>query len=57
MCLKFTHRVRDLLQALKRIEGSDFNYCVTCEDEIAPKRSAIDPAISIYIRCAYGAAR
>jgi DnaK suppressor protein len=43
--------------ALKRIDDGDFGYCITCGEEIAPKRLAIDPTIPTCIRCASGADR
>lgn len=42
---------------LKRIDDGDFGYCVTCGEEIAPKRLAIDPTIPTCIRCASGTDR
>jgi RNA polymerase-binding transcription factor len=42
---------------LKRIDDGDFGYCITCGEEIAPKRLAIDPTIPTCIRCASGADR
>jgi DnaK suppressor protein len=42
---------------LKRIDDGDFGYCITCGEEIAPKRLAIDPTIPTCIRCASGANR
>lgn len=41
-----------ILAALKRIEAGDFGYCVTCEEEIAPKRLELDPSIPVCIDCA-----
>lgn len=38
--------------AIKRIESGDFGYCVRCDEEIAEKRLALDPAIAICISCA-----
>ena len=40
--------------ALKRIERDDYGYCLGCDEEIAPKRLALDPAITTCIRCASG---
>lgn len=40
---------------LRRIDDGDFGYCITCGEEIAPKRLAIDPTIPTCIRCASGA--
>mgnify|MGYP001156101996 CR=1 FL=1 len=38
--------------ALKRIESDDYGYCVKCDEEIAAKRLALDPAILTCIACA-----
>lgn len=42
---------------LRRIDDGDFGYCITCGEEIAPKRLAIDPTIPTCIRCASGVDR
>lgn len=42
---------------LRRIDDGDFGYCITCGEEIAPKRLAIDPTIPTCIRCASGTDR
>ncbi len=38
--------------ALVRTENDDFGYCVTCDEPIAPKRLALDPATPLCINCA-----
>lgn len=38
--------------ALSRIESGDFGYCVSCDEEIAPKRLELDPAVPTCIACA-----
>lgn len=38
--------------ALKRIEDGDFGYCSLCDEPIAEKRLALDPAIATCIECA-----
>lgn len=38
--------------ALKRLDDGTFGECVICGEEIAPKRLALDPAVSTCIRCA-----
>jgi DnaK suppressor protein len=43
--------------ALKRIDSGEFGYCVTCGEEIAPKRLAVDPTSATCIRCASAAGR
>jgi DnaK suppressor protein len=40
--------------ALKRIDDGEFGWCMTCGEEIAPKRLAADPTIATCIRCASG---
>ena len=42
---------------LVRIDSDDFGYCVTCGEEIAPKRLAVDPTSATCIRCASGTDR
>lgn len=51
-------RERELIridQALQRVETEDFGFCVTCDEPIAPKRLALDPAVTICILCAAAA--
>ena len=43
--------------ALMRIDSGDFGYCLTCGEEIAPKRLAVDPTSATCIRCASGTDR
>lgn len=38
--------------ALKRIDGDDYGYCLTCGEEIAEKRLRLDPATPVCIGCA-----
>lgn len=38
--------------ALKRVEEGEYGYCVTCGDEIAPKRLALDPSVATCVDCA-----
>ncbi len=38
--------------ALQRIEDGDYGYCLTCDEEIAVKRLALDPAAPTCISCA-----
>ena len=38
--------------AFKRMEESEFGYCVECGDEIAPKRLELNPAIARCVECA-----
>lgn len=48
-------RQNDLLRigaALKRMETGDYGYCFKCDEEIAAKRLALDPALTTCIGCA-----
>ena len=58
MALAAEERRRDELQrieaAFKRIESGDYGYCISCDEEIAPKRLELDPTILTCIRCASG---
>ncbi len=47
-------RLNQIDAAVQRIEGGEFGYCVTCGEEIAPKRLAHDPAAATCIGCARG---
>lgn len=40
--------------ALKRMDSDDYGYCVKCDEPIAAKRLALDPAIVTCIACARG---
>jgi DnaK suppressor protein len=40
--------------AIKRIDDGDYGYCISCGEEIAPKRLEVDPTVPICIRCASG---
>ncbi len=39
-------------QALRRMAIGEYGYCLTCDEEIASKRLAIDPAASLCVNCA-----
>ncbi|MDC3235149.1 TraR/DksA C4-type zinc finger protein [Candidatus Puniceispirillum sp.] len=45
-------RLAALAAALLRIEAGDYGYCLKCDDEIAARRVAADPAVSLCIGCA-----
>ena len=48
-------RTQDLSRieaALQRIEDETFGLCVVCDEEIAPKRLAFDPAAPTCVDCA-----
>ena len=40
--------------ALKRIEEGEYGYCLSCGDEISPKRLDTDPATPLCVDCASG---
>lgn len=44
-------RLRELEDALGRIEGGDFGACVDCGERISPKRLAATPWVSRCLRC------
>jgi len=41
--------------AIKRIDAGEYGACISCGEEIAAKRLAVDPVIPTCIRCASGA--
>ena len=41
-------------EAIGRIEAGEYGYCVSCGEEIAPKRLELDPAVATCVRCASG---
>lgn len=44
--------LRRIESALARIESGDYGCCVTCGEEIAPKRLELDPTTPTCIDCA-----
>ena len=40
--------------AIKRIDEGEYGYCISCGEEIAKKRLAVDPTIPTCIACASG---
>ncbi len=44
--------IRRIDAALDRVESGDYGYCLTCGEEIAPKRLELDPATPVCIDCA-----
>ena len=46
------HRHQALMVALKRIETSDYGYCLNCDDTIGAGRLGIDPAVTLCVDCA-----
>jgi len=45
-------RITRLRAALKRMDEDDFGYCVTCGEEIEPKRLEADPSVPVCSGCA-----
>lgn len=46
--------LRRIDAAFERLESGDYGYCVSCDEPIAEKRLALDPATATCIRCASG---
>jgi DnaK suppressor protein len=44
-------RLRRIDEALERVADGSYGYCPECEEAIAPKRLAFDPAVSLCIGC------
>lgn len=40
--------------ALARLKSGDYGFCVRCDEEIAPARLHLDPAVATCIKCAGG---
>jgi len=38
--------------ALRRVDSGDYGYCLSCDEPIAPRRLALDPAATLCIECA-----
>ena len=47
-----TAELQRIEAALKRLDGGDYGYCIKCDEEIAPARLDLDPAVATCIRCA-----
>ncbi|GBE41440.1 RNA polymerase-binding transcription factor DksA [bacterium BMS3Bbin09] len=45
-------KMKRIESALQRIENDEFGYCLSCEEEIAPKRLEFDPSALLCIECA-----
>lgn len=39
--------------ALARLDSDDYGYCVSCGEEISPKRLNMDPATPVCVDCAH----
>ncbi|MCK5275199.1 MAG: TraR/DksA family transcriptional regulator [Alphaproteobacteria bacterium] len=46
--------IRRIDAALKRIEDGDYGRCVSCAEQIQPKRLDFDPSVPNCIKCARG---
>ncbi len=46
------HEINRIIATIKRIDAGDFGYCITCGEDIAPKRLAVDLTVLTCIRCA-----
>jgi DnaK suppressor protein len=44
--------LRRIESALERVETGDYGYCLSCGEEIQPKRLEFDPATPVCIDCA-----
>ena len=44
--------LRRIDAALARVDAGDYGYCLTCGEEIEPKRLEFDPATPVCIDCA-----
>ncbi|MCP4298223.1 MAG: TraR/DksA family transcriptional regulator [Proteobacteria bacterium] len=46
------HQLVKIDGAMQRIKSGDFGYCYACEEEIDPRRLAVDPTNTRCIKCA-----
>jgi DnaK suppressor protein len=44
--------LREVEEALKRLERGDYGVCVKCEEEISPARLKVRPEARLCLRCA-----
>lgn len=44
--------LKRIAAALERIEVDDYGFCLSCGEEIAPRRLDLDPTVSLCIDCA-----
>ncbi|HVC50905.1 MAG TPA: TraR/DksA family transcriptional regulator [Stellaceae bacterium] len=47
--------LRRIEAALRRIEKGEYGICVSCGEEIAPKRLDLDPTVPTCVKCARSA--
>ena len=45
-------KIKRIKAALLRIENEEYGNCLTCDEEIEPRRLEFDPSISLCIICA-----
>ncbi len=45
-------QLRQIVTALALIESGDYGFCAGCDNEIDPKRLAIDPSVTYCVPCA-----
>lgn len=45
-------KMKRIESALQRIENDEFGYCLSCEEDIDPKRLEFDPSALLCIECA-----
>jgi len=43
------HALHAIEEAFKHIEDGDYGYCISCDEEIAPKRLELNPAVQTCI--------
>ncbi len=39
-------------KALARLDSGDYGFCLSCGEEIAPKRLKLDPTVAVCVDCA-----
>lgn len=44
--------LKRIAAALARIEEGDYGFCLSCGEEIAPRRLELDPTVSLCVDCA-----
>jgi len=45
-------QIKQIDDALRRIEQDEYGYCLRCEEEIASQRLEYNPAVTLCIKCA-----
>lgn len=50
--LRHEEGLRQIFNALSRIDSGDYGYCLKCDDLISTARLEVDPAASLCIKCA-----